>query len=304
MILYLMVAVGTFLFVWLCYISWVLSKNREANLQYMAITGKEEEVIKPSKDILKKTEVLVRLENLARGAGWQLNGVEVLLIMLVFGGACFGALMTLFNNSTVACVAIPGIYVPVFFMKERAKKRGLGMILQLAGYLTRLANLIRSGSSLAQAINIGSEGVAEPLGPVVLRIREKIQRNVSAVTALEEAIPDIPLNDFKTVCLVANIHKQLGGDLAASFDDVATTLKDSHAAQENLTTQTSAIRYSSLIVGIVPFVVIVSFQIISGGTYYNKFLQEIYGQIAAIVSMLSIFFGWWRIYKMAEIKLS
>ncbi|MDK2888079.1 MAG: tight adherence protein [Thermoanaerobacter sp.] len=300
----LMVGAGTFLCVLLTVVATVLMQNRERNLQFMIVTGRDEVPVK-KREKGPKPEFLVRLEHLARGAGWQLGGVEVLLIMLFCGGAGFALLMALFHHAGVAWVAVPvGMYVPVFYMKERARKRGFDMVLQLADVLTRMGNLLRSGATLAQAVTACADGVAEPLGPVLRRIRDGIQRNRPAVRALEEAIPDIPLAEYKTVCVVADIHTQLGGDMAASFDDIATTLKDVHAMQENLNTQTSAMRLSGIIVGIVPFGVVVALQIVSRGTYFNDFLKTISGQVAVILSLLSILFGWWRIYKMAEFKMN
>lgn len=299
----LLVWMGVFLCVFLTVVATALSQDKENRLLYRIITGSDDVEIK-EREKPPRAEFLVRLEHLARGAGLKMDGVGVFILCLAAGGAGFSLLMGLFSSASVAWIAVPvGMYIPVFWMKERAKKRGFGMILQLAEALTRMGNMIRSGANLDQAVVAVADTVPDPLGVVFRRMRETIQRNRPALIAMEQAVPDIPINEYKTVCTVAQIHSQLGGDMAASFDDIAATLKDLHDQQENLNTQTTAVRLSSVIVGLAPFGTVAALQIVSGGTYYNDFLKTLVGKVVVILCFLSILYGWYRIFKMAEFRL-
>lgn len=302
LVIRLLVWVSVFLSVFLTVVYTSVARGKENRLLHKFITGSDEVELKREKR--SKADILLSLENLARGAGLNIGGVEVFLIILFSGGAGFAMLMALFSNETVAFVAVPvGMYVPVLYLKERAKKRGFGMVLQLAEALTHMANLLRNGAQLNQALISVTDRVPDPLGKAFRRIRNAVQRNRSAVASMEEVIPDVPLSAYKTICVVAAIHSQLGGDMATSFDDISTTLKDMHALQENLNTQTTAMRLAGVIVGVTPFVVVAFLQALSGGTYYNDFLKTFFGKFIVISCIVAILFGWWRIFRMSQFRM-
>ncbi|HBW36576.1 MAG: hypothetical protein VR66_15520 [Peptococcaceae bacterium BRH_c23] len=149
--------------------------------------------------------------------------------------------------------AVVGGALPRIWLKSAQKKKRRQFNNQLADALLVLANSLRSGFSLLQAMEMVSQEMPNPIsGEFQLALREMTYGTATetALTHLSERVGSDVLDLLVTAML---IQRQAGGNLAEVLMNIHATIQGRLRIQQEIKTLTAQGRISGYIIAILPF---------------------------------------------------
>jgi len=166
--------------------------------------------------------------------------VGLMLTQKIYGGILF---------------AVIGGVLPRLWLKSAQKKKRRQFDNQLADALMVLANSLRAGFSLLQAMEMVSQEMPNPIsGEFHLALREMTYGTdtETALIHLSERVGSDVLDLLVTAML---IQRQAGGNLAEVLLNIHATIQDRLRIQQEIKTLTAQGKMSGYVIGALPFVI-------------------------------------------------
>ncbi len=192
--------------------------------------------------------------------------------------------------------------IPYLRLVRKDKKRVKEIALQFAPMLKHLANYVRAGNNLRQAIEktaLVTEGrLGEELGEIVKGINagETLNR------AIEISYERVPLVEFKMFHIIINIHNDMGGNLANSIDNLAGVIEEKKVLRNEIDNLTQETKVSAYITAVVPTILYVAMRFSS--PEYLKQLESLpFGKLGLLLSFVFIMLGVLVVNKMSDVKV-
>ncbi|MBI5648961.1 MAG: type II secretion system F family protein [Chloroflexi bacterium] len=197
---------------------------------------------------------------------------------------------------------VVGFYVPRLWMRRQQSKRLTMFNNQLNDTLILLANSIRSGYSLQQAM----EAVARELPPPVSVEFSRVTREVSLGLNLEEALMHmldrINSEDLDLIITAINIQHSVGGNLAEILDTIAHTVRERVRIKGQIRSMTAQQSISGKIISLLPFA-LAAFMFIFNQNYFKSMWEEPCGLMMLGYGIFSIFIGYLIIQQITKIEV-
>ena len=137
-----------------------------------------------------------------------------------------------------------------------ARRRGAGRSRltqdQLAEGVSVIASGLRAGRSLRQAFELAAEEVDSPIGPSFDRIGDRVDLGDAMDDAIDAWAAEISGADARLTAGVFRLHRRTGGALAATLEELASTLRARRSAARELRSLTAQARLSANILGLLP----------------------------------------------------
>lgn len=192
----------------------------------------------------------------------------------------------------LAVIAGVAVFVlPRFAYGVLKKRREAKLIEQMPDALNMMAGSMRSGASLAIAMDLVATETAPPFSQELSLVLREQKLGVSLEDALESFAKRVNLEDVNLMVAAIVISKDVGGNLSEVLERLASTLRSKAALEGKIRALTSQGKLQGVIVGLLPvFLAFVLFQMEPEAmaplftTYYG------YGVIA-VVSVLLILGG-------------
>lgn len=256
--------VATFLTVYLAILSLARSNETlEAKLQRFTALRTPIKTGSDKRDLKQLIELLGRLTphrwserldlELIRGNS-QLKGGEF-LVLQGFLTVFFFLIGFMLSQKMYAGLlfAIGGVILPRLWLNSAQKKKRRQFNNQLADALLVLANSLRAGFSLLQAMEMVSQEMPNPIsGEFHLALREMTYGTATetALIHLSERVGSDVLDLLVTAML---IQRQAGGNLAEVLLNIHATIQDRLRIQQEIKTLTAQGRMSGYIIAALPF---------------------------------------------------
>jgi tight adherence protein B len=232
--------------------------------------------------------------DLAR-ANLRLTPGEFLLIQ----AALTFALM-LIGYDVVALVAQPNLFaLPVFgligfglprlWLLRRAGARLKAFSDQLPDTITLMANALRSGMSLLQAMDMVAREAAPPMSEEFGRVVREIGLGVGPEEALRHLKRRVRSEDVELLVTAMNVQSQVGGNLAILLDGIADTMRERIQLKGEVRTLTTQQRVSGYVLAFMPVVGAVLMLLINPD--YMRPLFNMPWLILPIVGLINVFIG-------------
>ena len=166
------------------------------------------------------------------------------------GGGGVGALV---GGPVVGiAVGVAAAIAPVAMDRKRNAGRRATIDGQLLDAVTAIASALRSGRSLGQALTATADEADDPLSTILAGTAHAASLGVPMDEALDRFADAVGGSDVRLVSGVLKVHRRTGGALAASLDDVASTLADRREVARELRSLTAQARLSAAILGLLP----------------------------------------------------
>jgi tight adherence protein B len=123
---------------------------------------------------------------------------------------------------------------------------------QLAEGVSVIASGMRAGRSLRQAVELAAAEVDPPIGPSFGRIVGRVELGDPFDDAFDTWAAEISGADARLAAGVLSLHRQTGGALAATLEELASTLRARRSAARELRSLTAQARLSANILGLLP----------------------------------------------------
>ena len=194
-----------------------------------------------------------------------------------------------------------GGLVPRFWLKRAQKRKRKQFDNQLADSLLILANSLRAGFSLLQAMEMVSQEMPNPIsGEFKLTLKE-MTYGTSTETALLHLGERVGSDDLDLLVTAVLIQRQVGGNLAEVLMNIHATIQDRLRIQEEIKTLTAQGRMSGYIIGGLPFGIAGVLSVINP-SYLKVFFTQPIGIILLVSGLTSQFVGFIVIRKIITIE--
>jgi len=148
-----------------------------------------------------------------------------------------------------------GFLVPSRVIR-RLRERWLNTIdEQFPQALTVLANSLRAGLGISQAVALVTDESLPPLRYELTRVRREEQMGVSASDALGHLAERVPTEDMRLFTSAVRLTLQTGGSLADVLSTLAATIRERRRLRGKVSALTAQGRMQAWVVAVMPFAV-------------------------------------------------
>lgn len=257
-------AVSAFLFVYLLMMS--LSKRKESldeklqrftalrNPQTIATEKKDLKILLSRLGGLTPRRWREKIDRELMRGDIQLKGGEFLVLQGFLAVTFYLAGMLITQNILLSFLFLfTGGLIPRFWLKSAQKRKRKQFNNQLADSLLILANSLRAGFSLLQAMEMVSLEMPNPIsGEFKLTLKE-MTYGTSTEIALLHLGDRVGSDDLDLLVTAVLIQRQVGGNLAEVLMNIHATIHDRIRIQQEIKTLTAQGRMSGFIIAGLPF---------------------------------------------------
>lgn len=143
-------------------------------------------------------------------------------------------------------------------LASRAARHRRTFVRQLPEGLASLADALRAGYSLPQAIALMARDTRPPLGRVWAALERAYELRLPPKEALERTRAPLGVPEWNVVVESLSAHADFGGNIVPFLEEIATLLRDRQVVDREIQTLTAPGRLSGfLIAGLVPAVILI-----------------------------------------------
>lgn len=222
-------------------------------------------------------------------ADWRWKPAEFLVAQLFCALAGFG-LATVLIPALIWLLPVVGWAVPMLLLGRAEQIRLKQFELQLPDALAIIANAIRSGFSLLQAMDVVSREMPNPIAKEFGLILRETRVNIPLEESLGSLVRRVKSDDLDLMVTAILIQRQVGGNLSEVLDKIGGTIKERIRMQGEIRTLTTQGRVSGWVVSLLPLVLALLFQVVSPG-YLNPMFSHPLGWVMIGAGLTMQFIG-------------
>lgn len=207
-------------------------------------------------------------------ADWKLRPYEfrliqgaTALVLTVIGLLRFGL------GVPALVLAIAGWVLPAIYLRNRRGARLRAFDLGLPRAMELIANAVKGGQSVAQALHGVAENSGDPIAEEFRVAAREVELGASVDHALENMVRRLGSDDLRLVVMVIGIQHAIGGNLPAILTTLADTMRQRDEMREEVLSATAQSRASSVIITLLPIVAAVFLFFITPG-YFTPMLTN------------------------------
>jgi tight adherence protein B len=152
----------------------------------------------------------------------------------------------------VPVLAVIGYVLPALYLRNRRGRRLRNFEAGLPRGMELIANSMKAGQSVAQALSAVTENAGPPLSEEFGLARREVELGASVDSALSNMVKRMGSTDLRLVVMVITIQHSVGGDLPAILTTLADTMRQRAEMREEVLAATAQSRASSLIITLLP----------------------------------------------------
>jgi tight adherence protein B len=242
-----------------------------------------------------------KLQSKLEGAGLALKPHEFVVLQLVCVALLGAAAWWRFDSIFVAAAAgVGGYFLPSIWVRRKDLKRRRKIDSQLADMIAMLANGLRAGFSIQQAVASVADANREPISSEMRRVVRESALGIEMGVALQHLNERLQSKDFDMMVTAISIHRRVGGNLADVMDKIAEVIRERVRIAGEVRVLTAQARASGYIITALPFAVGGLLSLISPG-YEGPLFQSPIGWGLIAAGMIMIGSGYAIIRKITDI---
>ena len=157
-------------------------------------------------------------------------------------------------NLAVPVLAILGYVLPSIYLRNRRGHRLRMFEAGLPRAMDLVANSMKAGQSVSQALGAVTENAAAPVSDEFRLAQREVELGASVENALTNMVKRIGSSDLRLMVMVITIQHAVGGDLPAILTTLADTMRQRAEMRDEIMAATAQSRASSLIITLLPII--------------------------------------------------
>jgi tight adherence protein B len=241
--------------------------------------------------------------NLAR-ANLKLTVGEylVLLVTSVLGTGLIFYLIMHRNPFLALGGLVLGYFLPGFYVKMRQRRRLNDFNNQLGDAINLLANGLRSGYSLLQAMDAIANEMPKPMSEEFQRVVREIGLGITTERAMNNMLRRIPSDDLDLMITAINVQHEVGGNLAEILETISHTIRERVRIKGEIRVLTSQQMISGYVISFLPIGLgLILFAM--NPNYMGKMFKDICGIAMLAIGAIMITTGFLAIRKIVSIEV-
>jgi tight adherence protein B len=195
-----------------------------------------------------------------------------------------------------------GFFLPRFYVKFRQAKRLRDFNSQLGDAINLLANGLRSGYSLLQAMDAVAREMPPPISDEFQRVVREIGLGLSNERAMNNMLRRIPSDDLDLMITAINVQHEVGGNLAEILEVISHTIRERIRIKGEIRVLTSQQMLSGYVVSFLPIGLGLILYAMNPN-YMGAMFQEPCGWAMMAVGVISMTVGFIAIRKIVNIEV-
>lgn len=198
--------------------------------------------------------------------------------------------------------AAVGFYLPRLWVKMAQQRRLKAFNSQLADAITLLANSMRSGYSLLQAMETIAKEMPPPISEEFGRVVYEVGIGLPIQQALNNMVRRVKSDDLDLMATAIIIQHEVGGNLADILDTINETIRERVRIQGEIRALTAQQRLTGYIIGFLPFGLALVIYLINR-TYISNLFSDPCGLILIGIGLFMMTIGAFLIRNVTRIEV-
>ena len=175
---------------------------------------------------------------------------------------------------------------------------------QLNDTLILLANSLRSGYSLQQAMETVSKELPQPVSGEFGRVIREVSLGLNMEEALAHMLQRMNSEDLDLIITAINIQHEVGGNLAEILDNIAHTIRERVRIKGQIRALTASQRLSGQIISLLPFA-LAAFMFMFNQNYFKRMWEDPSGCGFMMLGfgVITIGLGYFTIMRIVQIEV-
>jgi tight adherence protein B len=188
-------------------------------------------------------------------ANLKMTSTEYLMLLFICIVAAAGLAFLIYRNLPLALAGgVVGFFLPRFYLGMRKRKRLSMFDNQLGDTITLMANGLRSGYSILQAMESVSREMPDPIAEEFKRVVREIQLGVPNEQAMNNMVRRIPSADLDLMITAINVQHEVGGNLAEILEVISHVIRERVRIAGEIKTLTAQGMMSGYIISLLPII--------------------------------------------------
>lgn len=195
-----------------------------------------------------------------------------------------------------------GWTIPKYIFKNMYEKRCNLFVNQMVDATTILANGVRAGLSVTQAMDRVAKNLKNPIAQEFRLVLSQNQLGRPIEECLNELGERIPRQDFQMFVTAVNILKETGGNMAETFQTINFTIRERQKIEKKIEALTAQGVMQGVIISMVPFGLLIMFYM-ADPQYISPMFTTTAGWGFLALMLLLVGMGGFLIKKIITIKV-
>ena len=278
---------------------------RESGSSGMPETLKEEllKESKPFEAILGWLPFTGRMERLLDRAGLKITAIRFLLIVCALTLTCFMLIFMLRRDYVLASAVAAAVVLSAFiFLNYLKSKRIEKFTEQLPDTLAIMSRSLRASHTLTSAMELVGQEMPEPTKELFRTAFEQQRLGLGLAESLTNMSERIESLDLRFLVIVITLNREIGGNLAETFDKLAETIRERIKIRRQVRVYTAQGRLSGYFLAILPIVMFIALGLLMPG-YEDPLTKQTKGQIILALAAVGQLLGFLVIRKIIRIRI-
>lgn len=149
-------------------------------------------------------------------------------------------------------VGVAASFLPWLYYLKKAKDRAALFADQMLDFSLGLANGLKSGQALAQAIEVYSRNCADPMREELAVVLREHQLGIELPVALDRMQMRLPGEDLQLLCVAIRLTVKSGGSLAEVIQKITNLIRNRIDFRRRLSALTAQGRFEALAMSLAP----------------------------------------------------
>ncbi len=195
-----------------------------------------------------------------------------------------------------------GVWLPLKIMQFKITKQNKAFLRLFPDAIDLIVRGLRSGLPVSESIVLVSTEVPQPVGGVFTTISNTMKLGVTMEKSLQEMARKLDLTEFNFFSTSIILQRETGGNLSEILNNLSEVLRGRYIMGMKIKAMSSEARASAMIIGALPFIVILAVGVLSPG-YLTPLIEDRRGNIAAFTAAGMMTFGLWIMNRMTKFEI-
>ena len=177
-----------------------------------------------------------------------------LTVISIIGFAVLAWIIYGLNLIMILLGVVAGYFAPRLFVKSRQRKRLKAFDDQLGDGIQLMANGLRAGYSMLQAMDALAQELPPPISTEFRRVVQEIGLGVNTERAFNNLLRRLPSDDLDLMITAINVQSEVGGNLAEILEIIGEVIRERVRIKGEIQVLTAQGQLSGYVISALPIV--------------------------------------------------